>query len=188
MEQNKLIRLHSIIDKSCINGPGVRSVIWFQGCKHNCPGCFNEVINKESDENMVSIENIVSSLPVKDIEGVTISGGEPFLQPESLLELLKAVKREGLTVIIYTGYIYENLLALGNPFMDEVLTIADVIIDGLYKREIPSNHPWVGSGNQRVISLSEVYKSYEQMESEDLGEIIISETGEILETGFLEIL
>lgn len=188
MEQHKKVNIHSIVKTSQINGPGNRSVIWFQGCELNCKGCFNQPIREIKESILLSVKQIINRLPLEDIQGVTISGGEPFLQPKGLYELAKEIKNRGLSLVIYTGYLLDDLIDKKCRTIKEILRLTDILIDGPFIDSYESNHPWTGSGNQKVYFLTNRYREYENMTYVDLGEVTITETGEILETGFIKII
>lgn len=188
MEQSNTLNIHSIIEQSNINGPGTRSVVWFQGCKFDCRGCFNQPVRERRENKVLTVKEVLERLPLDKIEGVTISGGEPFLQIDQLYQLAVEIKKRGLSLIIYTGYILSELLQINNINIQEILKLTDILIDGPFIKGVDAVHPWTGSGNQKLYFFTDRYKEYENREYEDLGEVIITETGEIIETGFVEIL
>lgn len=111
------IRLASPITvDSIVDGPGLRAVLWTQGCIHNCKGCHNS-----QTHDLVSGFEVDTSTISKEIEklklhrGVTLSGGEPFLQSEALAEVAKTCKDNDLDVWVYTGYTFEELTDKKNP-------------------------------------------------------------------------
>lgn len=188
MEPNRKVNIHSILQKSDTNGPGTRSVVWFQGCALNCKGCFNQDIRELKENRLMCVREVIEQLPVTEIEGVTISGGEPFLQPEGLYHLVKDIKDLGLTVVIYTGYKYKDLIELKCDSVNKVLGLTDILIDGPYREDIEQKHSLAGSGNQKIYYLSDRYKEQKKNQEVGLSEIIITDDGQIIETGFLNIL
>lgn len=147
-------------------GPGKRYAIWVQGCPHNCKGC----IAKDSHSftqggKYVSTDIVLDEIDeVRDIlTGITISGGEPFMQAEGLCEVLRGAVARNLDVICYTGYQYEELRESKNPYIREMLTYIDILIDGKYVEELNSGSYLRGSDNQRIIHLKNSYKKYEKM-------------------------
>lgn len=182
------LNIGNIIKKSTINGPGTRSVIWLQGCNLNCTGCFNQELREIKENNLVSVSELIDQLPLYEIEGVTISGGEPFLQPEPLLEFLTEIKRRGLSTMIYTGNIFSELLMSNNEIIPNILLKTDVLVDGPYIKGCKPKHSWAGSGNQKVYIFLNKYKKYEKLKPKEFGEITITSSGEIIETGFIEVL
>ena len=144
-------------------GPGKRIGIWLQGCEHGCPGCIVpeswDVLKQRylyTPEDMLAlIEEFLAKYP--DILGMTISGGEPFLQSIQLLKLIQLV-RSGyprLDMLCFSGFLFEDLLKVSD--YAELLRHIDILIDGLYMQELNQNQMWRGSENQRIILLSDRY-------------------------------
>jgi len=109
------VRIHQIIERTRANGPGVRLGIWVQGCSKNCPGCCNPETHDYSKGEEIRTAEIVSLILEhrKEIEGISISGGEPLDQSEELLELLKYVREKtDLSIIIWTGYTRTSILEI----------------------------------------------------------------------------
>ncbi|WP_053228106.1 4Fe-4S single cluster domain-containing protein [Spirochaeta cellobiosiphila] len=181
-----MINLHSFIEVSEVNGPGKRSVFWVQGCHFNCPGCRNQAAIKFENHQLINSEEAFLLIPIKDVEGVTFSGGEPFLQAEALIPLATLIKEAGLNLLIYSGYTREHLESSINPYHQQLLSLTDILIDGLYRQHIPSRHPWAGSGNQKVHYLSDRAKLMNQADEVRQGEIHITNTGDIIYTGIFE--
>lgn len=152
-------RIAGIEPSSIVDGPGFRYTIFFQGCSHHCDGCHNKATwdfaggtNKSTDELM---EDIARN---PYIDGITLSGGEPFDQPEELLSLLCALKEKHYHVIAFSGYTFEQLLAKKDTAA--CLNHIDVLIDGEYmssKRTLSLR--FRGSSNQRVIDVPPSLKS-----------------------------
>ncbi|WP_236608525.1 4Fe-4S single cluster domain-containing protein [Spiroplasma taiwanense] len=153
-----------------IEGPGIRFVIWFQGCNIGCKGCSNQELlaldKKMFMPTTYIFEKILEAKSKFNIEGVTLLGGEPFLQPDGLSELVIWCQKNGLTVICFTGYIYEKLL----EEYSEILTKIDILIDGPFiMKLLDRKRRLVGSKNQRVIKITDKYKDcdyFEQPHSE----------------------
>ncbi len=142
-------------------GPGNRYVIWTQGCHKRCLGCVTpESHTLEGGTPIKSTDLAADIILNKNIDGITITGGEPFIQSEALTEMLSVVRqyRPELSVIIYTGYEYETLLS--QPLNKKLLDYADILIDGAYIDELNDNKGIRGSSNQRIIALSERLKPY----------------------------
>jgi anaerobic ribonucleoside-triphosphate reductase activating protein len=145
-------------------GPGVRSVIWFHGCFRRCPGCVADTMNEVAEyESFIPPQLADWVKGNTDIEGITISGGEPFMQPlDELAELLTLIKRDtDLSVLCYTGYRYEELNVSGGGLSrySSVLQHIDVLIDGEYRQDEDFGQRWRGSANQRFHFLTERYRS-----------------------------
>lgn len=154
------VRIHNTRSHVDTLGPGIRYAIWFQGCERRCKGCMApESRPMEAGTLMDTSELAKEICKHEDIEGITVSGGEPFLQPEALCDLLREVKsNSALGTIIYTGYTLEELKKLGNTCINEVIeSLADIIIDGEYIDELNDGGRLKGSSNQKVHFLSERY-------------------------------
>ena len=96
------IRIHKILTGSSANGPGIRNAVWFQGCTLNCPGCFNPQTHDPEDGKLITSDDLCSQLlsPDTPCGGITISGGEPFQQPEGLLALLKELRKRNAPPVL----------------------------------------------------------------------------------------
>lgn len=141
-------------------GPGIRYVIWVQGCPFNCKGCVTPEGIPLVENNLVDISKIISAICYnKNITGITISGGEPFMQASKLTNILNAVKtqRPELDVIVFSGF---RLKELDWKEAKEFLQCIDVLIDGKYIERLNDNKGLRGSSNQQVNYLSEKLKEY----------------------------
>lgn len=146
------INIHQLEKCSRLLGPNKRYLIWFQGCDKNCKGCMSQLSRDLKIKNEIEVDDIVEDILKQDVEGITISGGEPFLQIDGLTELVSKVKNKGLGVIVYTGYLYDDIKHL------EVMRDIDILIDGPYIDELNMNNDaYRGSSNQRIIALSDRY-------------------------------
>ncbi len=157
------MRLHNMVGHTKALGPGTRAAIWLQGCERSCPGCMSPSSRPLDGGRWVDVDWIVRELSGLDgIEGVTISGGEPFLQIGPLYSLLRILRAQtGLGVILYTGYTLEELAAFDDPRVDEICSgLVDLIIDGPYVEEQNDGGTLRGSSNQRVLFLTERYVPY----------------------------
>ena len=142
------------------NGPGVRTSIFVSGCRHHCPGCFNEVAwdfgYGQPFDKAVRNEIFASCQP-DYIAGISLLGGEPF-EPENQRELLPFVKNvkalyPSKTIWCYTGYTYEELLA--DPKRSPILAYIDVLVDGRFEQSLYSPRlEFRGSSNQRILKLT----------------------------------
>ena len=152
------IRINSIIPKTDVEGPGTRFCIWTQGCSIRCEGCANYELWDFSGGKLYSVYDILEMiLSVKDeIEGITFLGGEPLEQIDAVSYISKEVNRIGLSVLLFTGYKYENLKK--NPKFLELIKNIDILIDGKYERDNQDfSRAWVGSSNQNYYFLSDRY-------------------------------
>jgi anaerobic ribonucleoside-triphosphate reductase activating protein len=151
----KPLRIAGTVQDSIVDGPGIRYVIFTQGCPHRCLGCHNQETHDIAGGKEADIESILQQIRENPLlSGVTFSGGEPFIQAEALLQVAKAVKAMRKHLMIYTGYLYEDLLQMDKPEVQELLLEADILVDGpfvLEKRDLTLQY--CGSSNQRVIDL-----------------------------------
>ena len=155
------IRIGNFCPGTDVLGPGIRSVLWVQGCFAGCEGCIAPEMQEPDGGQEISISTLSDMIvSQKDTEGLTVSGGEPFLQARRLCELLHDVKsrRSDYGVIFYTGSTYEQLLSSGNEYVHKLLSeYTDTLIDGRYIDALNDNIGLRGSSNQRVIHLTGRY-------------------------------
>ena len=178
------MRINSIVKESEANGPGKRGVVWVQGCSRHCEGCFNLETQSHSGGKEMDIQTILAEFDLDKIEGLTVSGGEPFEQPEELKELLKAAKQKNLNTLVYTGYKYNKILCNHR----DILLLCNYLIDGEYDKNIPSKCRWAGSGNQRFLQLenAEIVQDLTECEQySQTAEITIDDSGNVTVTGFI---
>lgn len=154
---SSMVRLAGMIGESIVDGPGIRFVVFAQGCKHNCPGCHNPQTHSFTGGKLVSIDSIIDEIK-KDplLDGVTISGGEPFEQALALSELAHRVREMGLNVMTYTGYTFEELIEGSGQKegWDKLLSETDILVDGPFEIDKKSLLlKFRGSQNQRIIDV-----------------------------------
>ncbi len=142
---------------SIVDGEGIRSVIWFQGCSHNCFGCHNPETHDFNAGEIMSLEDMKKQIDELEFQtGVTFSGGDPMMQVEALTELASYVKEKGMNVWVYTGYTFEELLVLADKnkaYMDAMKQI-DVLVDGKFVMDLKSfDVQFRGSSNQRILDM-----------------------------------
>lgn len=157
------VKIHNIILHTKVLGPETRTAIWFQGCNKNCKGCMSQSTRNINGGKTVDVDKLCESfLKLDDIEGITLSGGEVFLQIDALHELLKIVRAQSdLGVIIYTGFYIDELRKMDNPKVNEILDgLADIIIDGPYIEELNDGKSLKGSSNQNVNFITDRYTKY----------------------------
>lgn len=143
-------------------GPGKRSVIWLQGCQLRCRGCVaSETWSVDGGESL-PVDGLAESIASMDgIDGVTFSGGEPFLQAEDLCDLIDLVseRKPELTFMSYSGYRLEWLRARGQDGFDSLLKRLDILIDGPYVERLNDGRLWRGSSNQRIHLLTDRHEA-----------------------------
>lgn len=151
------IRVSGLVAESIVDGPGIRYVVFAQGCVHNCKGCHNPATHALDGGRLVEVDDIVSAIKKNPLlKGVTFSGGEPFLQAESFTELAKRCHELGLDVICYTGYTFEKLVSsfAEHPEWEALLKNIDTLIDGPFVEEKKSLMLlFRGSSNQRMLDV-----------------------------------
>ena len=149
-----MLNLAGIVGDSIVDGPGIRTTIFSQGCPHHCPGCHNPetwAFGCGTDMDEETIVEIVRSNPL--CRGVTFSGGEPFAQAEGFSRLAKLLKAAKYEVASYSGYTFEELVA-GTEAQKELLRSIDVLIDGPFRMEEKTLEvPFRGSRNQRILNV-----------------------------------
>ena len=152
------LRVYNLIESTKVLGPFSRFGLWVQGCPFRCKNCMTPDSIDLDGGIEIEIEKLAKYILSFDNEGITISGGEPFLQSEALYEMLKIIKsKRDLGVIIYTGYLFEEIR--DNPLIEFV----DILIDGPYVDELNDGIALRGSSNQKVIFLSDRYKEFEKL-------------------------
>lgn len=152
----QLINIAQIAIHTQALGPGTRSVVWFQGCLLHCAGCIAPGWIPLRKKHLASPEDIAFIL-LSDpaVTGVTISGGEPFLQPDRLFDLVVELKKiRDIDVICYSGYTFEQLTSSESPSIRGILHMIDILIDGPYQMSFNDGKGLRGSNNQRIIELS----------------------------------
>ena len=106
------IRLAKGLDyDSIVDGEGIRTVIWTQGCIHNCPFCHNPETHSLNGGFLTDTNDIIKTIKsIEHQDGITLSGGDPMLQIDAILEICKATKEIGLNIWVYTGFTFDTLL------------------------------------------------------------------------------
>ena len=143
---------------SIVDGEGIRTVIWTQGCPHHCPGCHNASTWDFNEGALIDVKDVIEELKtIKNQDGITLSGGDPVCQSDACYEISKAAHEMGLNVWCYTGYTYEMMLT--NPKMRRLLDQIDVLVDGKFIQEEKSYDIYFrGSRNQRIIDVPKSLK------------------------------
>ena len=155
LQRQDVIQVAAFQERSTVVGPGQRCVIWVAGCLRRCPGCIKpDHLSFEAGETVSVADLQERVVQIRDIEGITFSGGEPFEQAAALGELGRRLKTKGLSVVAYSGYRFEALKAEPLRF-GPLLEVVDLLVDGEYHREMPGPYRWRGSANQRFHVLSQ---------------------------------
>ncbi len=151
------LRIAHFEKNTTLLGPFSRSVIWVHGCCFHCEGCLAENMKYGPYHLLSATELGDKILAQNDIEGITISGGEPFLQAQALVELINYIKSQrDLGVIIYSGFTLAEIQSESKK--KSLLDLTDILIDGQYMKEHDDGRPYVGSSNQKIHCLSERYR------------------------------
>lgn len=154
------LRISGLMNDSIVDGPGLRYTIFTQGCPHNCEGCHNPQTHPFKGGKMINIKKIKKEIVSSHLlSGVTLSGGEPFMQAKALLPIAKFVKEQGLELACYTGFVFEYLTNGQIPFAKELLQYIDILIDGKFVISQKSlDLKFKGSKNQRTIDVQKSLK------------------------------
>ena len=141
-------------------GPGDRIAIWLAGCSHYCKGCSNPELWKQKAEQKISLTSLKKIIhPIAEnykVDGITITGGDPFFQPEALRELLPYLQDISKDILVYTGYKYEQLVHQ----YEDILKYVAVLIDGKYIEKDNKGSVLRGSDNQRIIFIDGSFEKY----------------------------
>jgi len=150
------MRIAGIVNDSIVDGPGIRMTIFVQGCPHHCPGCHNPQSHDFAGGQEMDTADIIERMDSNPLlDGITLSGGEPFEQCEGCMILAKAARERGLNVWAYSGYTLERLMEI--PEKKQLLKECDVLVDGPFiLAERSLNLRFRGSKNQRIIELKTV--------------------------------
>ncbi len=158
------IYLSRIIPAITSLGPGKRIGLWVQGCSLGCKGCMSPELTSRQKQSRIRVQEAVQEILslAPGHTGITVSGGEPFEQPQALAILLKMIRRHSvLDVLVYSGFSIEQIRS-GNSAMQDLLEQADVLIDGPYRRDLPTQKLWRGSANQGMHILSRRARYYQK--------------------------
>ena len=162
------MRIAGTIQDSIVDGPGLRFTVFTQGCDFCCDGCHNpETWDKKGGFESSTDEIIADMLRNPLTDGLTLTGGEPFLQAGECAMLASAARDNGLNVWLFTGYTFEELIfaAQSDAQAANLLELADVLVDGRFiKKERTLQLRWRGSKNQRVIDVRKSLASGEAVE------------------------
>lgn len=141
-------------------GPGKRIAIWVNGCNRACPGCISPRLQKFDESTECNIIDILGNYDLVNIDGITISGGEPFEQIDDLYDLVCFLNEKNIEdILIYSGYTYSDLLAMNSYKVTSILEKISVLIDGPYLQELNYNDDNLkGSKNQNIIILNKKYE------------------------------
>ncbi|MBD5357248.1 MAG: anaerobic ribonucleoside-triphosphate reductase activating protein [Bacteroides sp.] len=134
-----------------VDGPGFRTSIYLAGCNHRCPGCHNPQSWDKNSGTLMSLDEIIKIVKEEDFD-VTLSGGDPLLNPMKTSKLISALKDDGRNVWIFTGYTWEEIISM--PELLHAVELADVVVDGPFIESLKDRDLlFRGSSNQRLIDV-----------------------------------
>ncbi len=177
--------MHRILPKTAVAGPGNRFCLWVQGCSRRCSGCMMPQTWPSDVGEWTPIKDIFTQVVnTKGIEGITFLGGEPFEQPEAVNALAKLIKGKGLSIMMFTGFCYEQLMCSQDQHVIELLENVDLLVDGAFNESLfDLSRPWVGSSNQVYHFLTGRYNAEDLAGIKNKLEVRISPQGEALVNG-----
>lgn len=178
------MRMHSTIQDSIVDGPGLRYVVFVQGCSHNCRGCHNPETHDYDGGREVTVEDLATEMLQNPLcDGLTLSGGEPFDQAWESSMLASRAKMAGKTVWTYTGYSWETIQrrARCSVVWSLLLSHTDVLVEGPFVESLKSyDAKFRGSTNQRLIDVPKSLEAGEvvlwEPEEKDLGHFEVPES------------
>lgn len=178
------LRVYKILKNTKVEGPGIRYCIWVQGCSRHCRGCQATHTWVHDGGKLLETDEIISDILSRKekIEGITFLGGEPFEQAEALGKIAKEIKKEGLSVLCFTGGLIEELKK--DKKNEELLNNTDLLIDGAFDADkLDYSRPWCGSSNQRYHFLTERYNDEIFTKYKNKVEVNISKNGLVFMNG-----
>lgn len=186
-----VLQVHRFIPTTKVEGPGIRACIQVQGCPIHCLGCAVPFTWAEDGGVTLEVGQLAEQiLQGPEVEGVTFLGGEPFAQARALAKLGNILKKEGLTVMTFTGFLIEKLMSSGNDDYLSLLAVTDLLIDGPFQRDrLDTSRPWVGSSNQRYHFLSDRYLHLQEQLTEipNRLEVRLAPDGRVMVNGLAEV-
>lgn len=161
------MRIAGLVNDSIVDGPGFRYTVFAQGCPHGCPGCHNPQTHDFASGTEADTDAIIAEFKRNPLlDGVTLSGGEPFCQSEACLEIAMAAHAARMNVWCYSGYTYEEILQ-GKAEWRALLQEIDILVDGRFELEQRTLEArFRGSRNQRLIDVAESLKQGKIIEIE----------------------
>lgn len=154
------MKISHYIEHTLVLGPYLRSALWVHGCCFSCEGCLAKEMNAGPYNEYAPADLSKIFLKIADTEGITISGGEPFLQAGELATMIEGIKvKRDYGVIVYSGFLKEDLERNNDTGVQRLLQNIDILIDGHYMQELDDGKPYRGSSNQKIHLMTERYKS-----------------------------
>lgn len=196
---NNDLKIHRFLPISYANGPGRRATIWLQGCSLNCPGCYNPDTHNPEGGFIISTSELYDKIVSlkNSIKGITISGGEPLEQAESLAELVQKIRETtNYTIILFTGYEWDELENILNfseektnpkPMLNpnavkKIINSIDILIAGRFDFKQKTPRHLIGSANKTIRFFTKHY-NIKDLEKVPESEIVITSGGNVLISG-----
>jgi anaerobic ribonucleoside-triphosphate reductase activating protein len=143
-------------------GPGRRYALWVQGCPLRCPGCCNPAFLAFREASRRAVDDVIADIDAaraRDIEGISLLGGEPTSQAAALADVAEATRAMGLSVMVYSGFTLAELRARYDVDVDRLLAATDLLVDGPYVEALrTTTRRYIGSTNQTLHALSDRYR------------------------------
>lgn len=174
------LRVHAIQHGSRVNGPGNRSVIHTQGCSLACPGCFNPSTHPLEGGTMRTVDSLMAEILQAQVDGLTLSGGEPTEQILPAIRLFKMAREHNLSTMMFSGRTLHEIQRM--PSGQELLDTLDILVDGRYDLSKPAMEGCWGSSNQRIHLLSQ--RHHPQELKIHAVELVITPSGKVMVSGF----
>jgi len=181
MSNEAILNLAAFLKGTRMAGPGVRDVLWVQGCSIKCPGCANREYLPHVPRVLMPVGKLLSHFRVRKhkIDGCTVLGGEPTEQADAVAVLLRGAREMGLSTVVFTGRTREELES--DCRFRDLLAFTDLLIDGPYVEALadPDLH-WRGSSNQRLHRLSGRFSEKDIIPAGPNGEVLLTKNGPVL--------
>ena len=178
-----MIRIHAlkVIENEHLYGPGKRLLLFLQGCSIHCNGCVNQHLWPFEGGQLISSTEILEICDKENVAGITIHGGEPLDQSKELLDLVKLIKNNGFTVVLFTGYLKKEL----DKTQRKIWDLSDIVVAGRFVLEKKNVYlQFRGSTNQRVYTHNGPYKNYKVEDGQTVAILTINQDGEMDINGF----
>ena len=158
------LRVLDIIEETMVDGVGLRTSIYVQGCLHNCPFCHNPQSHDFNGGKEYEVDDLVDIVLADEFADLTLTGGDPMFQVDAVLELCKKVKeRSKKSIWLYSGFTMEQIVQ--TRYLARILPYIDVVVDGRYVHELRNTDlPFMGSENQRIIDVQKYLKGEKDYE------------------------
>ena len=153
------MRVAQIVERTEVEGPGLRTAIWVQGCTLNCPGCCNQEFLPHGGGSHWEVKELAEyCAQISEVEGITLLGGEPLQQPEEVKLFLQELREIcGHSVMLFSGYTWKYIKK--QPLHSEIVSMCDLVVAGPFiQKYTPTTRRWIGSENQTIHFITERYQ------------------------------